>query len=356
LYKTIFVGPLVNSSGQLDKEISLAALNWFKLVYLNYPVNKDFKSGLSIKYARTWPFGIFFSKYNKSELPANVLAIGYVNIKYLRECIITLSVYYNLFKIAFSSDIKLKIYVYNYNKLFSSFIKYFKYLFPNSEFYLLLLDVSIEKKNVYRLKSRFLNYSIVYTCSDYLRIELSRLEIDVLFFAGGVSRKLNSSKQQRNNNVFYGGKYDDYGGVGLLIDIIKFSNVGEFVWNLTGKNIHSDIIAMSRTRSDIIIHGVLKEDEYFKVMSGCFYKIIPGNSNSSSFISQFPSKIWDYISSGGIIISIDYPAFPKFIRDILIIVNDNPNSFLDAMRDIASCKSILDSDSLMIENTIKALS
>ena len=341
--KIYFVGPLASELLEPSKEVSLAALSWFTTLYEVVEERKH-GIGLTIRYDKSWPLGRLAPKYAEVERPRHVSGFCYLNIRGIRSVTILLSLAWKLYRDLSRGEIHRVVF---YNKFWglAHTIRFLRRKFDNIEFDIMLLDLEIEETLPAKDLSYLREFTRVYSCSAWLVEKLKELGLEAFFFAGGLSDLEVKNTPLVQRTVFYGGKYDAYGGINLILDSIERIPENKYSWLFSGKIESSRLLELASRRSDIKLLGVLTRKDYLDVVQSAQIRIIPGETDWPSFKTNFPSKIWDYLNSRGAIISVNYPAYTREIESLITIIDNTPDSLIKALANI----EVRDIDSKTLE-------
>lgn len=156
-----------------------------------------------------------------------------------------------------------------------------------------------------------------------------------MYMPGGV--KLNSYEKIEINpvhnkkiKIMYAGLLSKVTGIDMIINVAKRMENVDLI--ITGRGDLEEFVKEESNNScNIKYLGSLKYEEYIKALNDANILINPRNMNLDENKNNFPSKIFDYLAVGKIIVSTKFSGYEDFI-DNCYFADSNENSIEQALK------------------------
>ena len=195
-------------------------------------------------------------------------------------------------------------------------------------------DTNSYKNILYKLyaticKIDIKKYNYVVGLSSYTKRYLKQDQKFILVH-GGINFDLcHTSNLTEKGKIFkfmYSGSFGLAAGVDLLIEAFKnFSKSDNVELILTGKC--NDINKFSDNEL-INYKGVLSYEEYINCLNECNVLINPRNMNLPENQNNFPSKIFDYLLTGKIVVSTKFSDYNDFSENFIFCDSNSQDLYL----------------------------
>lgn len=169
------------------------------------------------------------------------------------------------------------------------------------------------------------------------------------FYNKEINELINYS--DNNNYVVYSGRLDDIRGVDLFVDAIGIlSNINKsFKAIITGYGpLKSKIEDIAKNSNGLIEYKLLNDYEYNSLIANAKILVNPQKRESYFSLNSFPSKLFDYVSGKGIVISSDISDVKKFFGDYIVFYKEDNAEVLAKKID-----SSLKNEKIKNSNTVK---
>jgi hypothetical protein len=296
----LFVGNFIDSdTTNLPKGISLAG---------NYYQQK-IRLILNIKYSITVYYKERRFDYKSNH---NLQYVGLRRGYILYNVIIIIN---SIIRLTNKKNIKTVIF-YNidcYNLLYFIYLK----LFGKTNIVVILADAGflLSNKILNRILSKALSFANgILALREIAKLHEYKLLIEIM---PGIiiHEELYPESRKITNTVFMSGSLGETTGLFLALDYFSSQSVFKLVMTgnpyLISQN-EFDILLSKYKCDKIEYRGVLKYEEYIKVLSSCEYGLSLRNPKDIEHQNNFPSKILEYMSYGNIVVSsLTYPELPN---------------------------------------------
>ena len=142
-----------------------------------------------------------------------------------------------------------------------------------------------------------------------------------LLLEGGLDLSVFSSYHEPNwkskKIILYSGMLSKVTGVNLLIDAFNSKRFDNCELWITGKGeLEESVIQASMNNKNIIFKGFVSNEEFYRILNQVDIVVNPRNMNFTQNANNFPSKILEYLASGRIILSTQFPGYYRFEKNI----------------------------------------
>lgn len=139
--------------------------------------------------------------------------------------------------------------------------------------------------------------------------------------------------------ILYSGKYSDYGGDQLLLDIIRNDpNPNHRYW-LLGKGDNPQIEKLGRQDKRVKRFGFVNEAQLDELCRKAHIFLNPRPTAFADNLMTFPSKLLFYLSFGKPVVSTFTPGIAPEFKDHLYVPNDETHEGFLAEIDVATSKT-----------------
>ncbi|MCB2289990.1 glycosyltransferase [Clostridium sp. CS001] len=295
----------------ITKNVGDYTVNYFS--YLSYSTSEEEKNIILKSIEEEDNYQIFFK------------------CKHLFQCIRVVLSLLNAIK---SSDI---IIVYNMNYIFwiVSFLS--KLLKKRSAVIIADFTEPKEIKNLIRRMYQKLNWLFMNKFKKIivLSAELKDRVGNCLLFEGAVdSYVYNSITEPRVGNklvCYYGGVLEYVTGIDKLLDVFDKIHKYNIHFVISGKGtLASRVYEYDKKYSNFEYIGYVPFNMYIEQLNKANILLNPRNMDMPQNKNNFPSKFFDYLATGRIIISTKFPGYNEYLHNA-IFVDSNINLISDAL-------------------------
>ncbi|KHJ39131.1 glycosyltransferase, GG-Bacteroidales peptide system [Pedobacter glucosidilyticus] len=317
----IWLGAIFDDETVLNHEnISPAGNKWQKQLIESMQENSCSVNCLGHLPERIFPYGkLFISKKKGGKLFGNN-GISYINLPFIRNVIINISIFLEfivLRKNYRNLNYIISYNIYDYNCVAAFLIKYFFKL----QWIILIADPKNDKTE--DLHS-FTKYGDKFVYLSWMLFKKSPLK-NKLHLDGGINEVVKSNSiEQTEKYILYSGKIAEHTGVHFLIDSFNKISNPNYKLYITGKGSSKYLDNAAKLNPNILNKGFLNEHELSVYSQNASILINPRLISHETNISNFPSKILEYLSYTRPIISTKTLGIsPEYDRVINFIHSDS---------------------------------
>jgi len=135
-------------------------------------------------------------------------------------------------------------------------------------------------------------------------------------------RDISNPKENGRRAILYSGKYNEYGGLKVLLDTIDACVDLDVEFWLTGKCRSERVENLFDSRSNVKYFGFVDDARLHELSLQAFAFINPRTSEHLGNYGMFPSKLLRYLAYGKPVISTWTPGLSPEYKDVLNVVND----------------------------------
>lgn len=164
-------------------------------------------------------------------------------------------------------------------------------------------------------KRDFLDYTHVVGLSKLHKNYLNKNQ-KFMYMPGGVKisdfKKTSATPINGEIKVMYSGFLGKVTGIDMLVNVFKKGNIKNAKLIITGRGELEDFIKQNCSES-INYLGSLSEKDYLETLSNSNILINPRNMNLPENQNNFPSKVFDYLAVGKVLVSTKFSGYEDFL-------------------------------------------
>jgi hypothetical protein len=193
--------------------------------------------------------------------------------------------------------------------------------------------------NSYVLMSTVMLETLDFLHSKYTEIISGFTDIDIFNYINGQSSYI--SVDTSEYNVVYGGSLiDDFGMNDFIYDFTKNSSL-KLKLHIYGPEL--EYIKMNKINHPrVFYHGEVSRDKILNAYSNSNFLILPRKSNMLINLFSIPSKTFEYISTGKLVLAYKTEYYKEEFNDVLVYAEDSIVTMLNQI--VASKNNIFLND------------
>jgi hypothetical protein len=167
--------------------------------------------------------------------------------------------------------------------------------------------------------------------------------LDGLWENNSSSNKSNYSK--KSNIILYAGNLDKIYGIPSLVEAFDSQSISHFELHIYGVGDYTkELIQICKTNPSIKFFGYKEHKYVIEKEKEAFLLVNPRPNDAIYNNYSFPSKVYEYMSSGTVLLTSKLPSFPKGFEDYVYYFDTNKsNDLLEKIKEIVSLdKKILE--------------
>lgn len=142
-----------------------------------------------------------------------------------------------------------------------------------------------------------------------------------LFFPGAIHMEdyaMFRYRKKRTCRYLYSGLLNEVTGIDLYLSAIQKTSLQNVEFWFTGRGpLESIIREAAQNDVRIVYKGFVSREEYYRILDSVDIVVNPRNMNLPENQNNFPSKIMEYLASGNIVVSTQFPGWEVFAPHIL---------------------------------------
>lgn len=142
-----------------------------------------------------------------------------------------------------------------------------------------------------------------------------------LFFPGAIHMQDYAAFRYRNNKIcryLYSGLLNEVTGIDLYLSAIRKTSLQDAEFWFTGRGpLESMVREAAQNDERIVYKGFVSREDYYRILDEVDIVVNPRNMNLPENQNNFPSKIMEYLASGNIVVSTQFPGWEAFAPHIL---------------------------------------
>lgn len=171
------------------------------------------------------------------------------------------------------------------------------------------------KKYAKICKKDFLGYTHVVGLSKFHKNYLNKNQ-KFMYMPGGVKtsdfKKTTATPINGKVKVMYSGFLGKVTGIDMLVNIFKKGNIKNAKLIITGRGELEDFVKQNSNKN-ISYLGSLDEKDYLETLNNSNILINPRNMNLPENQNNFPSKVFDYLAVGKVLVSTKFSGYEDFL-------------------------------------------
>ena len=176
-------------------------------------------------------------------------------------------------------------------------------------------------------KNNFKKYDLVIGLSKNHKKYLTKNQ-KFVYMPGGSKldsfQKVKPVKESKKIKVMYSGYLGKVTGIDMLIEAFKNEKLNNAELIITGRGDLEEDIKL-KSVGNIKYLGSLEEDKYIDTLNSAHILVNPRNMNMPENENNFPSKIFDYLAVGKVLVSTKFSGYEDF-KENFYFCESNINS------------------------------